>query len=512
MRSFFIDLENVRSYGLEGILLLKPEDKVYVFYSDNANTLTIPTIESLNESSAKVKYIKTNYIGANAMDFQIVTLLGASIEKEQKGSFYIISHDNGFKSAVKFCEGYFTGYDIVTGVFANILLALNSEKRAKPDDKTVSRFGKNDQKLDVKAEKSSKQASKKSELEKKAESGAKASKPVKSAAPDEAEKSSGNAKTATDTAEKNAETAEKEAMGSRNRRRRGRNQKNHETVSDLKEDKLSLTDEENMTVPLGDENNDGSENPPETTGKKTRSRNHRRRGRNRGRSEESMEMPEEGSGEKLEAEALGDASKALDAEKASGSGRKSGSAKKSAFASKGESDSDTLDVPDSDYKEEYSSSVISDQQNSAAKKTSQKVSDTVSDHEDASNGNETSSKRRRRNRRSGRGSDEAKASGKGSSLDKNNSKSTDQGKEESKNSGSEKLSGNYKYVHNALSDYLSKKTIDIYAAKIDEGIKKSANRNELHEFFRKSYGQDEAEALYKIIASDFDKMKKESGK
>ncbi|MBP5532410.1 MAG: hypothetical protein J6X68_00395, partial [Lachnospiraceae bacterium] len=67
MRSFFIDLENVRSYGLEGILLLKPEDKVYVFYSDNANTLTIPTIESLNESSAQVKYIKTNYTGANAM-------------------------------------------------------------------------------------------------------------------------------------------------------------------------------------------------------------------------------------------------------------------------------------------------------------------------------------------------------------------------------------------------------------------------------------------------------------
>ena len=98
MRSFFIDLENVRSYGLEGILLLKPEDKVYVFYSDNANTLTIPTIESLNESSAQVKYIKTNYIGANAMDFQIVTLLGASIEKEQNGRFYIISHDNTWQT------------------------------------------------------------------------------------------------------------------------------------------------------------------------------------------------------------------------------------------------------------------------------------------------------------------------------------------------------------------------------------------------------------------------------
>ena len=52
----------------------------------------------------------------------------------------------------------------------------------------------------------------------------------------------------------------------------------------------------------------------------------------------------------------------------------------------------------------------------------------------------------------------------------------------------------------------------MYAAKIDEGIRKSANRNELHEFFKKSYGTDEAEALYKIIYSDFEKMKKEAAK
>ena len=73
-------------------------------------------------------------------------------------------------------------------------------------------------------------------------------------------------------------------------------------------------------------------------------------------------------------------------------------------------------------------------------------------------------------------------------------------------------SGNYQYVYNALSDFLSKSTIEMYAAKIDEGIKKSSNKNELHQFFKKNYGPDEAEALYKIIHSDFDKMKKEAGK
>ena len=73
------------------------------------------------------------------------------------------------------------------------------------------------------------------------------------------------------------------------------------------------------------------------------------------------------------------------------------------------------------------------------------------------------------------------------------------------------VSSNYKYVYNALSEFLSKSTIDMYAAKIDEGIRHSANKNELHQFFKKNYGTDEAEALYKIIYSDFDKMKKEAG-
>ena len=120
MRTFFIDLENVRSYGLEGVLLLKPDDMVYIFYSENANALTIPTIESLNESAATIKYIRTNYIGANAMDFQIVTMLGAMIEREKQGGFYIITHDNGFKSAVKFCEGYFTGTIFCSNLEASI--------------------------------------------------------------------------------------------------------------------------------------------------------------------------------------------------------------------------------------------------------------------------------------------------------------------------------------------------------------------------------------------------------
>ena len=337
-RSFFIDLENVRSYGLEGILLLKPEDKVYVFYSDNANTLTIPTIESLNESSAQVKYIKTNYIGANAMDFQIVTLLGASIEKERTGRFYIISHDNGFRSAVKFCEGYFTGYDIVTGVFANILLAINSENAS-------------------------------------------------SEGADPSEGSDPTDKGSDPTADKGT-----------------------------------------------DHDND------ETSSSKSKSRNRRRRGRNKDRVEETT--------------------------------------------SSSSMNIDNADIDDTDSSESM---------------TSQDGFMLIQASEDQKQNNAAAGKNAHRKKNNRRNDKSIK------------SDPTNKNVKNDKNESPSDKSGSYKYVYNALSEFLSKNTIDMYASSIDEGIRKSANRNDLHQFFKKKYGPDEAEALYKIIYSDFDKMKKEAG-
>ncbi len=124
MRFLFIDLENVRSNGLEGVLSLEAEDQVFIFYSENANNLTIPTLENINNSKATVKFINTNFVGSNAMDFQIVSLLGAMIERYKQGFFSIISHDNGFKSALTFCERYFSDYPINLGKFDNIISAI----------------------------------------------------------------------------------------------------------------------------------------------------------------------------------------------------------------------------------------------------------------------------------------------------------------------------------------------------------------------------------------------------
>ncbi len=124
MRHYFIDLENVRSAGLEGIVSLDESDFVHIFYSDNANSLTIPALESINSSKARVSFIKINTTGSNAMDFQIVAMLGAMIEREKTGDFYVISHDHGFRSAVNFCRDYFSDYGMTVGQYPAIISSL----------------------------------------------------------------------------------------------------------------------------------------------------------------------------------------------------------------------------------------------------------------------------------------------------------------------------------------------------------------------------------------------------
>lgn len=138
MRHYFIDLENVRSAGLEGIVSLDESDYVHIFYSDNANSLTIPALESINSSKARVSYTKINTTGSNAMDFQIVAMLGAMIEREKTGDFFVISHDNGFKSAINFCKEFFSDYGLTVGLFASIDSslkkdALTAEKKPQPE-------------------------------------------------------------------------------------------------------------------------------------------------------------------------------------------------------------------------------------------------------------------------------------------------------------------------------------------------------------------------------------------
>ncbi|MBR1752066.1 MAG: hypothetical protein IJ740_14565 [Ruminococcus sp.] len=97
--TYLIDLENVNSSGFEGAENLTDTDELIVFYSEKADTLKIPIITSLLGTSAQIKFYKCKNGIMNAMDFDIVSVLGIVYNSER--DFVIVSKDKGFDVVVE---------------------------------------------------------------------------------------------------------------------------------------------------------------------------------------------------------------------------------------------------------------------------------------------------------------------------------------------------------------------------------------------------------------------------
>ena len=107
MATYLIDYENVKSEGIKGIAQLSEEDRVVIFYSHNADTITFEAMDMIFNSKAQVSKYKILCGGKNALDFQLSTYLGYLIHEAKDSYFYIISKDNGFKHVVDFWKRTF---------------------------------------------------------------------------------------------------------------------------------------------------------------------------------------------------------------------------------------------------------------------------------------------------------------------------------------------------------------------------------------------------------------------
>ena len=102
MSVFLVDYENTHS--LSGIATLSKDDKVVIFYSQNANSLTFDTHKRIMESPTTVEYKYFGTGSQNALDFQLSTYLGylVSTHKDSDEKIVIVSRDKGFNNVVSF--------------------------------------------------------------------------------------------------------------------------------------------------------------------------------------------------------------------------------------------------------------------------------------------------------------------------------------------------------------------------------------------------------------------------
>lgn len=96
MKTYMIDFENVKSNGLTGIELLNENDKVIILYSDKSDTISFDMHKKILESKSDIQYVKVRVGSKNALDFQLATLLGYLVAKNENSHIFIISNDRGF--------------------------------------------------------------------------------------------------------------------------------------------------------------------------------------------------------------------------------------------------------------------------------------------------------------------------------------------------------------------------------------------------------------------------------
>ena len=99
---YLIDYENVGKKGLEGAEALKSGDELYLFHYKGAGEVKYDNLLKLANSGARTQVIKLSTHEKNAMDFQIVALLGYLTGKYGRMATYnIVSKDMGYASAIE---------------------------------------------------------------------------------------------------------------------------------------------------------------------------------------------------------------------------------------------------------------------------------------------------------------------------------------------------------------------------------------------------------------------------
>ena len=144
MRRFFlVDYENVSDGGLHGFFDLTGDDTVALFYTQNANKISIDFFEIAmrSDKAAHIAFIKVNP-GNQALDLQLASYLGALMASaEDDCAFYIVSKDKGFQCLIPFWGAHHGGTPLyqVRSIEEAIAPAKPAVKQPKPAEKPAAK-------------------------------------------------------------------------------------------------------------------------------------------------------------------------------------------------------------------------------------------------------------------------------------------------------------------------------------------------------------------------------------
>ncbi len=137
MNIYFIDYENTKLHGLYGIEKLGRFDKVIIFYSENAQSITIDCMKSINDTKAKVTLEHAEIGRHDFLDFQLSSYLGYMVRKHSFADFFIVSADKGYECLESFWKNKGVNVKLIPNI-ANEEEKPTVESKPTKNEKAVS--------------------------------------------------------------------------------------------------------------------------------------------------------------------------------------------------------------------------------------------------------------------------------------------------------------------------------------------------------------------------------------
>ena len=137
MNIYFIDYENTKLHGLYGIEKLGRFDKVIIFYSENAQSITIDCMKSIQDTKAKVTLEHAEIGRHDFLDFQLSSYLGYMARKHSRADFFIVSADKGYECLESFWKNKGVNVKLIPNI-ANEEEKPTTESKQTKKEKAVS--------------------------------------------------------------------------------------------------------------------------------------------------------------------------------------------------------------------------------------------------------------------------------------------------------------------------------------------------------------------------------------
>ncbi|WP_300845457.1 PIN domain-containing protein [uncultured Acetatifactor sp.] len=101
-RIYLIDSENISDEWVDLLDTIDQRDAIFVFYTGKSTHINCERVYKLmRHGMGRVQWIRC-FEGNNALDFQLVTELGAKISKGEAAEYIIVSRDNGYNCVVRY--------------------------------------------------------------------------------------------------------------------------------------------------------------------------------------------------------------------------------------------------------------------------------------------------------------------------------------------------------------------------------------------------------------------------